>query len=87
VSDIVARLRRGALATNSAPATGLLYDAAAEIDRLRDEIRCATLTEEEREAVDNAARWLVAIQSADDPRAGECANTLRALLARLGGGK
>jgi hypothetical protein len=41
-----------------------------------------TLTDAEREAVDNAARWLVAIQSADDPRAGECAAPLRGLLAR-----
>jgi GH24 family phage-related lysozyme (muramidase) len=46
----------------------------------------ATLTEEEREALNNAARWLVAIQSADDPRAGECAATLRGLLQRHGGG-
>jgi hypothetical protein len=41
-----------------------------------------TLTGAERASLDNAARWLVAIQSADDPRAGECAATIRGLLAR-----
>lgn len=40
------------------------------------------LTDAERAALDNAAKWLVAIQSADDPRAGECAATLRKLLER-----
>ena len=51
MSDIVARLRRGALATNSVPATGLLYDAAAEIERLR-------LTDAEREAIRRLLHWV-----------------------------
>ena len=44
--------------------------------------QAVTLTDAERASLDNAARWLVEIQSADDPRAGECAATIRGLLAR-----
>jgi hypothetical protein len=70
---------------------GICRDAAGLSDRCREladrlvRHRATTLTDAEREALNNASRWLVAIQSADDPRAGECAATLRGLLQRLGG--
>ena len=70
VNDIVTRLRQWAIATDAVPASDLMDEAAAEIERLRSQscpyvtgsvtryctLTPSTLTDEEREAV----AWAVA---------------------------
>ena len=95
MTDIVERLRHWSHGLTYDPAAGLMHEAAAEIDRLREAIRRlaeqdatlsvrdgnvtvtmdATLTDEEREAIE----WCI-FQQATPQRV---AVTLRKLLERL----
>jgi hypothetical protein len=70
--DITTRLRRWTHAADAAPASDLMDEAAAEIARLR-------LTDEEREAIDEAANFYADV---DDSRCQSLAVTLRGLLDR-----
>ena len=70
MSDLTDRLRRWAISTDAAPASDLMDEAAAEIERLR-------LTDEERSAVKWAAKQMQYI------RADNAAATLRGLLERM----
>jgi hypothetical protein len=69
VNDIVTRLRQWAIATDAVPASDLMDEAAAEIERLR-------LTDAEREAIRFAA-----VVYEQGGRAADAA-TLRGLLER-----
>jgi hypothetical protein len=71
VNDIVTRLRQWAIATDAVPASDLMDEAAAEIERLRLQpcpyvtgtvtqyctLTPFTLTDAEREAIGVAAKW------------------------------
>jgi hypothetical protein len=92
VNDIVTRLRQWAIATDAVPASDLMDEAAAEIERLRlqpcpyvtgDVTRYCTLTPltlttEERAAIADAADRYAEIT----PESAETAATLRGLLER-----
>jgi hypothetical protein len=94
VNDIVTRLRQWAIATDAVPATDLMDEAAAEIERLRSQpcpyvtgtvTRYCTLTpftlaDEEREAIVTALAFLR--EEADEPGVAQDAATLRGLLER-----
>jgi hypothetical protein len=94
VNDIVTRLRQWAIATDAVPASDLMDDAAAEIERLRAQpcpyvtgpvtryctLTPFTLTDEEREAIVTALAFLR--EEADEPGAAQDAATLRGLLER-----
>jgi hypothetical protein len=71
--DITTRLRRWTHAADAAPASDLMDEAAAEIARLR-------LTNEEREAIDEAADFYGGVE--EDARCQTIAVTLRGLLDR-----
>jgi len=62
----------------------MIHRLAREAERLRDEIRCATLTDAEREAVERAIGWIL---DTGGDYITPVAATLRGFLARLGGGK
>lgn len=91
MSDIVIRLRSWCHDINAVPASDIMDEAAGEIERLRHRVRfadavirsgnVATLTDDERAAVETAAL------EADAHQHAERAATLRGLLERLGGGK
>jgi hypothetical protein len=74
VNDIVTRLRQWAIATDAVPASDLLDEAADEIERLR-------LTGMERAAIGWA---IMECESMPTTMSREAADTLRALLKRLG---
>jgi hypothetical protein len=78
VEDIVERLRWWSHGLTYDPAAGLMHEAAAEIERLRNGAaegrETVTLTDEERAAILSAADLLIGSK----PGA-----TLRSLLARL----
>ena len=92
VNDIVTRLRQWAIATDAVPASDLMDEAAAEIERLRSQpcpyvtgsvtrhctLTQLTLTDAEREAIGGA------IESEHGRGAFGWAATLRGLLERLG---
>ena len=99
VNDIVTRLRQWAIATDAVPASDLMDEAAAEIERLRLQpcpyvtgsvtryctLTPFTLTDAEREAI----QWAVATLDAeaalgDGEFEARQAATLRGLLERLG---
>jgi hypothetical protein len=85
--DIVTRLRQWAIATDAVPASDLMDEAAAEIERLRAQpcpyvtgtvtryctLTPFTLTDAEREAIEEAIRRLWGF---------DIAETLRGLLER-----
>jgi hypothetical protein len=89
VNDIVTRLRQWAIATDAVPASDLMDEAAAEIERLRSQpcpyvtgtvtryctLTPLTLTDAEREAIESAAE-LIDSKTCGDPA------TLRGLLER-----
>jgi hypothetical protein len=91
MTDIVTRLDRWAIETDSAPASDLMDEAAAEIERLRKapcphvvgtttqycSLTPLTLTDEEREAV----KWFA--RHSNHGMSMRRSATLRALLARL----
>jgi len=95
MTDIVTRLRRWAITTDSVPASDLMDEAAAEIERLRKapcphvvgrttqycSLTPLTLTDEEREAVEWAAFEFDGVRP-DNGRAAQRAAMLRALLER-----
>ena len=73
-ADITHRLRRWTISTDAVPASDLMDEAAAEIDRLR-------LTDAEREALESmAAVCEIGLMVEKSPR---MAATLRGLLERL----
>jgi len=72
MSDIVERLRRWTHAVDAAPASDLMDEAAAEIERLR-------LTDAEREAVIVALIELRALSMSETNHS----DALRSILARL----
>jgi hypothetical protein len=76
--DITTRLRRWTHAADAVPASDLMDEAAAEIARLR-------LTEEEREAIDEAVNFYGGVE--EDARCQSLAVTLRGLLARTQDGE
>ena len=91
VNDIVTRLRQWAIATDAVPASDLMDEAAAEIERLRLQpcpyvtgtvtrhctLTPFTLTDEEREAIER-----LAIHCADTSCV-DTAKTLWGLLERI----
>jgi hypothetical protein len=91
VNDIVTRLRQWAIATDAVPASDLMDEAAAEIERLRSQscpyvtgsvtryctLTPSTLTDEEREAIER-----LAIHCADTSCV-DTAKTLWGLLERI----
>jgi hypothetical protein len=91
VNDIVTRLRQWAIATDAVPASDLMDEAAAEIERLRSQpcpyvtgtvtrhctLTPFTLTDEEREAIER-----LAIHCADTSCV-DTAKTLWGLLERI----
>ena len=91
MNDIVTRLRQWAIATDAVPASDLMDEAAAEIERLRSEpcpyvtgtvtqhctLTPLTLTDEEREAIER-----LAIHCADTSCV-DTAKTLWGLLERI----
>jgi hypothetical protein len=95
VNDIVTRLRQWAIATDAVPASDLMDEAAAEIERLRSQpcpyvtgtvtrhctLTPLTLTDEERAAI----KVCESDYSDNDMDAGcwQIANTLRGLLERI----
>jgi len=93
MTDIVTRLVRWAITTDSVPASDLMDEAAAEIERLRKAPSphfdgtttqdCShtpfTLTDEEREAIENCIYASVRI---GDDWSDKQAATLRSLLER-----
>jgi hypothetical protein len=95
MTDIVERLR-GLRFVHVPVASGLMEESAAEIERLRTlathatpregsvQSRC-TLTDEEREAVEAAARIIDLYDDEMDGFSSGAAATLRGLLERLGG--
>jgi hypothetical protein len=96
MTDIVTRLDRWAIETDSAPASDLMDEAAAEIERLRKapcphvvgtttqycSLTPLTLTDKEREAIREAV-WGYS-ENDDDDECASIAATLRSLLERLG---
>ena len=96
VNDIVTRLRQWAIATDAVPASDLMDEAAAEIERLRSQhcpyvtgtvthhctLTPFTLTDEEREAIEIVVQILEAEEVPKILRPHLLA-TLRALLERL----
>jgi hypothetical protein len=97
VNDIVTRLRQWAIATDAVPASDLMDEAAAEIERLRLQpcpyvtgsvtryctLTPFTLTDAEREAIVTALAFLR--EEADEPGVAQDAATLRGLLERTRG--
>jgi hypothetical protein len=91
VNDIVTRLRQWAIATDAVPASDLMDEAAAEIERLRSQhcphvtgsvtLHCTltpfTLADEERDAIER-----LAIHCADTSCV-DTAKTLWGLLERI----
>ena len=87
MNDLVSRLRTWTHSVHAAPASDIMDEAAAEIERLRNGAvgsrETVQLTDEEREAVESAA---AAFEYDDDNlECGTIAATLRALLERTGG--
>jgi hypothetical protein len=94
MNDIATRLRQWAIATDAVPATDLMDEAAAEIERLRSQpcpyvtgsvtqhctLTPFTLTDAEREAIVTALAFLR--EEADEPGVAQDAATLRGLLER-----
>jgi len=97
MTDIVKRLRTWCHAVDAESAQDLMDEAAAEIERLRNGRACPhvrgtvtqhcalnfTLTDEEREAIEEAAMSLDGTHSLDYMRRARRAATLRSLLERL----
>jgi hypothetical protein len=94
VNDIVTRLRQWAIATDAVPASDLMDEAAAEIERLRAQpcpyvtgsvtrhctLTPLTLTDEERAAIAWAVHWI----TSSTPNS-FCPPALRGLLERTKG--
>lgn len=89
MSDIVERLRAWVYFVEAVPASDIMDEAAAEIERLRNGslVVCETvrLTDAEREAVEAAANGYEL--NGDDDECASTAATLRGLLERLGGAR
>jgi hypothetical protein len=100
VNDIVTRLRQWAIATDAVPASDLMDEAAAEIERLRSQpcpyvtgtvtryctLTPFTLTDAERAAIAEAMRQVVESDCIATPHALEVIDTLRGLLERTRNG-
>jgi len=85
VTDIVTRLRSWVHTVKAVPASDLMDEAADEIERLRRQVSLQqnlTLTDEEREAIAEAAGAYN--DNDDDEECARIAATLHGLLKRLG---
>ncbi len=85
MTDIVTRLRSWVHTVKAVPASDLMDEAADEIERLRRQVSLQqnlTLTDEEREAIAEAAGAYN--DNDDDEECARIAATLHGLLKRLG---